>query len=388
MKKILNICVNGLYTDGYTYHENLLPKYHKKLGYDVYILASEYEFDEKGKTRKADKKFYIDKNGISIKRLEIIRNKRITYKFKRFKSFYSAICEIEPDIIFCHLFQFLDVRKVIRYKDEHPKVKVYFDSHADRVNSAHGFLSAQVLHKVLWKHYALKAYDIAERFYGVSPARVNFLRTMYGLPTKKTQLLVMGADDEMVVLSESEESKEETKERYGILECDFLVVTGGKIDASKKQVLNLMRAVSDHMFKDTVKLLIFGSVSDDLQEEFQYAETKNIQYIGWVDEETAYKLFAISQLAIFPSTHSVYWEQAAGQGIPLIIKYWKGFEHIDLGGNVRYLYENSEEEIRTVIADVMEKENYTEMTKVAKEKGKEKFSYANIARESIREDLI
>jgi hypothetical protein len=383
MKKILNICVNGLYTDGYTYHENLLPKYHKKLGYDVYILASEYEFNKKGDVQKSVKKKYMDKNGIKIRRLEIIGGQKITCRFKKFKNFYAAISDIAPDIIFCHLFQFLDVREVIRYKKENPAVKVYFDSHADKINSAHGLFSALILHKIIWRYYAIKACKIAEWFYGVSPARVEFLRTMYNLPEKKTRLLVMGTDDETAVLSQSAETKKATKYKYRISEQDFLIVTGGKLDASKKQVLNLIRVVSDHMLKDMVKLIVFGSISDDLMEEIRDTKSDKVQYIGWIDEKTAYELFAITQLAVFPSTHSVYWEQVAGMGVPMIVKYWKGFEHIDLGGNIRYLYESSEAEIRKVIMDAMENTNYAEMVKAAREKGMVKFSYMHIAKESI-----
>lgn len=383
MRKILNICVNGIYTDGFTYHENLLPKYHKRLGYDVYILASEYEFDKEGGVRKADKDLYIDKNGIKIRRLKIIGDKKITYRFKRFRDFYSAINDIAPDIIFCHLFQFLDVREVIRYKRKNQTVKLYFDSHADKVNSAHGILSRVFLHKLIWRHYAIRAYKIAEKFYGVSPARVEFLHTMYGLPEEKTKLLVMGADDEMITLSETEENRKATRSKYHISEQDFLIVTGGKIDITKKQVLNLMRVVSNHMLEDKVKLIVFGSVSDELIEEVKAAVSDKVRYIGWIDEKAAYDLFAISQLAVFPSTHSVYWEQVAGQGIPMIVKYWSGFEHLDLGGNIKYLHESSEEEIQKTIKNAMEKETYMEMVKTAREKGRIKFSYMRIARESI-----
>ena len=47
--KVLHICLSCLYIDRYSYQENLLPKYHKTLGYDVEILASLDIYDETGK---------------------------------------------------------------------------------------------------------------------------------------------------------------------------------------------------------------------------------------------------------------------------------------------------------------------------------------------------
>ena len=381
---ILNICVNGVYTDGYTYHENLLPKYHKRIGHDVYVMASEYEFDKKGNIRKADKREYIDENGINVKRLRIIGDRPITDRFKRFEGFSLVISELKPDIIFCHLFQFLDVKKVIAYKKKRPNIRLYFDSHADKINSAHGILSTYILHGMVWKYFAKKAYQAANAFYGVSPARVDFLRSMYGLPADKTKLLVMGADDDMVRWSENFEIQIQTRMAYEIDEDDFLIVTGGRLDKSKVHVLNLMRVIQKNFPK--IKLIVFGPVSDDMLNDVKKLAVDNIKYVGWIDEKEAYRLFSICKIAVFPCTHSVYWEQVAGQGKPMIIRYWSGFEHLNLGGNVRYLLNSSEEEIRMSIAEILKENHYVEMKKVAIQKGQKVFSYYAIAKESIEEN--
>ena len=379
-QKVLNICVNGIYTDGYTYHENLLPKYHKKNGNQVFILASEYEYDINKQISKSNNTEYVDSNGITVKRLKIKGDRPITYKFKRFEDFYNAIEKIKPDIIFCHLFQFIDVGEVVKYKKKNPNVKVYFDSHADTINSAHGFLSRNILHKIIWRYYAKKAYNVAEKFYGVSPARVQFLREIYGLPIEKTSLLVMGADDEMVKFANSEEIKKSTREQYGILPDDFLIITGGKIDGTKWQVINLMKAAH----KLPVKLIVFGSVSEELQTEVNKQTSDSVIFAGWKTEIEAYRLFAVANLAVFPATHSVYWEQVTGQGIPMIVRHWRGFEHLDLNGNLLYLEEGTEKEIENAIKRVLDKDTYNYMAKIAQEKGIEKFSYKALALESIK----
>ena len=42
--KIMHLMLSSFYIDNYSYQENLLPKYHKKLGYEVEIVASLFTF--------------------------------------------------------------------------------------------------------------------------------------------------------------------------------------------------------------------------------------------------------------------------------------------------------------------------------------------------------
>lgn len=44
-----------------------------------------------------------------------------------------------------------------------------------------------------------------KKFYGVLPARVDFLIDVYNLPKEKCELLVMGADDDLVKKNEKPE---------------------------------------------------------------------------------------------------------------------------------------------------------------------------------------
>ena len=51
--KIVHVCLAGIgVTDGWTYQENLLTKYHKKLGHDVTIITSQWVRNELGGLKK------------------------------------------------------------------------------------------------------------------------------------------------------------------------------------------------------------------------------------------------------------------------------------------------------------------------------------------------
>lgn len=381
--KIINIALNGVYSDGFSYHENLLPKFHKILGHEVHVLASEYSFDNQGNSVKiTDERNYVDENGVYIHRLPIRHNRSINYKFKKFEGLYEIIEEIDPDIIFCHLFQFLDVLKIVKYKMKHRNVVLFLDSHADFSNSASNKLSLIFLHGVIWKYCAHKALPYTEVFYGVLPARVDFLINVYKLPKEKVELLVMGADDQIISSINNSYTYSITRKKYGINDNDFLIITGGKIDFWKKQTLLLMDAINE-INDDSVKLLVFGSIVNELQNEVIKRCTEKVKYIGWLDNKETYPLFACSNVAVFPGRHSVFWEQVVGQGIPIVVKHWEGTTHIDLNGNCAFLYEDSKSEILEVINSLItNKEKYNEMKKVAIKKA-HNFSYKYLANKSI-----
>lgn len=378
--KVLNICVNGAYTDGFSYHENLLPKYHLRNGNAVTVLASEYEYSNDGSLKKSENLDYVDDNGIVVKRLPIKGNKDLHKKFKRFENFYSEIEKVNPDIIFCHLFQFLDLMNVIKYVKRHPQIKLYIDSHADFNNSASNFLSKKILHGIVWKHLAHKALPYAEKFYGVTPARVDFLLDMYNLPKNKVELLPLCADDELVEEALKPKMRKGLRDSMGISDWQTLIVSGGKIDRNKPQTLRLMKAIN-RITDKSIRLAVFGSVDKKLKEEFDSELSERVTYIGWKNVEEIYGLFAAADLIAFPGLHSVLWEQAVGMGKPCIFKRIPGFEHINLDGNCIFFNEDSTEEYVKIISEAVN--HISEMKEVAETRGIPAFSYSKIAKKSI-----
>lgn len=379
---ILDICVNAPFNIGFSYQENLLPKYHKLNGNNVTVLAPEYEYSDDGKVCKSTVSSCIDSDGVTVKRIAIRGGKSITARLKRFVNLYGEIEEANPDIIFCHLFQFLDLDQIVKYVKRHKNVKLYIDSHADYNNSASSFLSKKILHGIIWKRLAHKALPYAEKFYGVTPARVDFLLDMYGLPKEKVELLPLCADDELVEKTSKPEVRERLRDSLGISDNQTLIVSGGKIDHNKPQTLLLMQAINK-VADSTVRLAVFGSVNESLKEQFDAELSDRVIYIGWKNIEEIYELFAAADIVAFPGLHSVLWEQAVGMGKPCVFKKIPGFNHVDLGGNCMFFESDAVDEYMNVILKAME--NADKMAEVAKERGMKAFSYKNIAKKSIGE---
>lgn len=383
--KVVHLCLASFYPDNYSYQENLLPKYHKKLGYDVEVIASTQSFDEHGKVCYLNNiGTYQNEYDIKVTRLPYKSNNKIWKKLRRYIGTFDAIKNANPDILFIHGGQFLDIDQVVKYLKSHPEVVVYVDNHADFSNSATNWVSKNILHKIVWKHAEHKIEPYTKKFYGVLPIRVDFLKNIYRLPAEKCELLVMGADDELVEKAKKSGARERIRSQYGIKDDDFLIMTGGKIDPWKTQTLLLMQAVKN-IARDNVRLIVFGSVTQELSEQVKaLADGVKIQYIGWITSKDTYEYFEAADLVVFPGRHSVMWEQVTGQGKPIVVKDWPGTHHVDLGGNVLFLSKDSVDEIQEKIEFLISNpDKVTEMSIIAERKGMQFFSYADISKRAI-----
>lgn len=382
--KILHICLTGPYTDNFNYQENMLSKFQVKNGHDVYLIASQWEWGKDGKIQKhigSDE--YKNTDNVSVIRLHIAGDKDVLYRYKKYWGLYESIQIIKPDIIFIHNLQFFDIRIIAKYAKQN-KVTIYADNHADFSNSACSKV-AVCFYKIVWRYMAHMIEPYTTKFYGVLPARVDFLVNIYGLPKSKCELLVMGADDQEVARACTTENRNRVRNKLGIDKSDFVLTTGGKIDKWKSQTLLLMSAVRKINIA-RLKLLIFGPVAEEIKDDFYKLFDPNIMiYVSWANTQESYDYFAVSDLVVFPGRHSVYWEQVAGMGIPMLCKYWEGTGHVDLGGNVRFIREDSTEEIKQMLEKIINNpEDYKNMKRIAQEKGIETFSYKKIAERSLR----
>ena len=381
---ICHLCLNGPYNENWNYQENILPKYHAKQGHTVYQIVTPYMWKGTEQVISPDKE-YINDYGVHIIRMDAHKGIIGGTRFNRYPKVKKELEKISPDILFIHDVQCLDMTVVAEYLRDNPTCIAYADNHSDFSNSARNWLSRNILHKIIWKRMAQTVNPYVKRFYGVLPARVDFLVDVYGLPKEKVELLVMGADDDLVAAAKENKKIKCIRQKYGIDENDFLIMTGGKIDSFKTQTLLLMKAVAA-IDDDKVKLIVFGSVAPELNKSVEeLSDGKKVQYIGWIQANDSYDYFEASDLVVFPGRHSVFWEQVAGQGIPMVVKDWQGTHHVDLGGNVLFLHEDKMEEIRDIIIRLKDKtDEYSRMKKIANERGMITFSYEDIAKRSIR----
>lgn len=383
--KIVHICLVMGYTEGLNYQENNIIRYQARDGHEVSLITTDHCFTEGEWGLCRTESDYINPDGVHIIRLPFAF--KIPYNINRqigiFRGLSKKLEELSPDVIFVHNLQFQDLRRVAAYKRGHLEISIYADNHSDLINSARNWISKNILYRFWWKPCAKSIESCTEKFFGVTPARVDFLQNIYGISGEKTDLLFMGADDENVEWAQRPENSKKIRERFGIAKEDFLIVTGGKIDAFKTQTLLLMEAVQG-IENQCLKLLVFGSVAEELKGRlFSLCDGKKVQFIGWADGRQSYEYFASADLVVFPGGHSVYWEQVVAQGIPMICKYWEGTTHVDIGGNVEFLMEDSAKLIKEKLLELLEEpEKYKKMKESAISDNRYQFSYKMIARKA------
>ena len=389
--RILHCCLAAVYVDGFGYQENILPRIHKFQGHDVMILAST-EILKPGVghvyTQPAE---YDNEDSIPVKRIPYISGLpiKVAAKLRIYKNVLPSIMEFKPDVIFMHDAQTAAVTDVVKYLKKHPNCRLYIDSHTDFVNSAKSWLSKNILHGILYKHYVRKTIPFARRYYGTLPARVAFYRDFYGTPAEKTEYLPLGVDDVSTPMTDRDNIRRKIREELGISQIDFVIVSGGKLEKRRNTIM-LMQAfnlLSKNI--NNVKLLLFGSISPNIKGQFEQLKANNssIIHIGWVPAKETYKYFFTSDLACFPGTHSTLWEESVGYGLPAIFKRWDGITQIDLSGNCVLLDEpiTADSLSNVLLSVVSDKEEFTNMEVMARTKGMEKFSYSRIAKYSIEQ---
>ena len=169
-----------------------------------------------------------------------------------------------------------------------------------------------------------------------------------------------------------------------------MILTGGKLNPQKRTelIIDAIKLIGDKK----IKLIIFGTPDKNNLEYYDYlrnmANEDSISFTGWLSSEKIYELMTISDLAVFPASQSVVWQQSIGMGLPVICG--------DAGGqNMSYLNVNDNlikvdaenlkpEYFAKLISDLMENPAELEkMKKGAEKTAKEFLNYEIIAEKTL-----
>lgn len=378
--KIVHIAPNSPYNDYWGYQDNLLPKYQRKLGHDVTVIITN-KMHENGKIVEIPPTSYELDDGVKIVRLRYKQyiHPTVTGVFSNLDVF-NLLNKIQPDFIFYHGLVSYTIIGVIKYMKKNPKCRMVEDNHMDyNIGNKTNTLKEKVIRSWL-RFLNRKSIKYVTKVYGVTPWRKQYAEDYFKIPTYKTDLLIMGADDEKMHIEKKMDLRKEVRDEYKINPDDFLIVTGGKIDKNKK-IDVLMQACKE---LSNVKLLIFGKVESDVHNKFdELKKSKNIIYIGWIKSDEVYKYFYAADLVFFPGQHSVLWEQACASKVPCVFEKWEGMEHVNNGGNSDFIYPVNVEKAKEKINELMYTDKYYRMKQIAMTEKTDIYLYSKIAEKSL-----
>lgn len=378
--KIVHVAPSCVYTEGWGYQDNLLPKYQAKLGHEVYLIVPTEAFCGT-EIQQTEEERYISPDGFFVirkspKRLPIYK----VGEALRYIEVYDELLRIEPDMIFYHGMVSYTIVQAVKYKKRHPACIIVQDNHLD-YNI--GFRTDTLRKKLLSAIYtALYRYTdrYIDKVYGVTPWRKQYAEEVFGVPKSKTDVLIMGADDEKINFRDRLKTRAALRCTYGFGDTDFVIVSGGKID-EKKKILPLMDAVNS--IGENVYLLIFGSPTEEIKTAYRERLSEYVRDIGWINADTCYEYFFMADLAFFPGQHSVLWEQACASKVPCVFRLWDGMEHVNNGGNADFIRDASVEAITEKIRELRFTDKYARMKSVAESDRTDIYLYSNIAKKSL-----
>ena len=382
--KILHCCLANFFIDGYSYQENIIPKFNRVDGHTVKILASTETYLERTTLGYTTPGTYLTPEGIEVTRLPYLQTLpfSLVKKLRIYEGVRKQLEDFSPDLIFVHGPQFVDARKITAYAKSNPGVRVVVDNHSDFINSGRSLLSKHVLHKIIYRWCAQKLDEVADTFYGVLPNRVAFLRDVYKVSADKLRFLPLGADLSKIDLDQREAIRQQVRADLKISADKVVLISGGRLDARKK--MNELVCATKQLARKNVHLILFGEPVAEMEDQYEeWQSISNVTLPGWLNAEEVYRYLVAADIIVSPATHSVLWEQSTGVGLPGIFKRIPEMEHIDLGGNCLYLETGDCAEIVSLVENIMQSGKLEAMKEVALAKGIAHFSYEKIARSAI-----
>lgn len=379
MKNIVHVMLCSQFKCGFGYQENLMTSKQLEQGNKVSVITFRNSNDEAS---------YIDEHGVTIYLLKRTKLSYVPFVEKcvcRTRGLYALLRQLMPDVIFIHQTYAVDYLQIVRFKRNYPSTHIFADNHDDYYNAPVVLFKDIIFRKVIGRFISRRLASVCDKVWGVSPWRVKYLIDVFGVPSKKVDLLVMGGDEKLVRWDERSSTRELIRKKYQIPQNAFLLVAGGKIDMAKN--VHLVFEAINILSNPNLYMIVFGSEQEEVSHYCEPFRNANIKELGWINPDDVYPLFIAADLGVFPGTHSVLWEQACASGLPCIFKDWHGgFDHVDCGGNCVLLDDISADSLAKTISELMrDTDKYHQMCERAGIDARQKFSYAVIAKKAIQE---
>lgn len=321
------IHVMNWYVPNFGYQENYLPSIQKKLGNNVEIITSDrYPFFKgylnhigriKG-NRIVGKGTFTD-NNIVIHRLPCLFELRknsdlILIGFKK------KLIECKPDIVHAHgVFSLLTLETI--YFCKKLGFKIVIDDHS-HINNFHKntFLKNSYISFVR-KYYNFFNNSIS-LFLPVTYSSKNILKTTLNISDNKIKILHLGAD--INTFQKIEKFKLNGRNKLGIKEDDFVIISSGKFDDSKDIHLLLQSFINISKKYHNIKLLLLGNGPNNymvkLKNIVKNAKIeKKVIFHDFVSNSDLPIFYNSADMGVWPGDHSITAIEAVATGLPIIV---------------------------------------------------------------------
>lgn len=278
--KIVHLELAGFFTENTGYQTNMLVECNLRDGHETTVISTNYHWEESVIVQIPAEEQRLT-NGLLLIRLPYANPNPIfeRQKLRRVIGLYRTLERLAPDVILCHCTQFWSILDVIRYKQTHPQVKFYADTHTAAYNSGTNWLSLHILHRLYYRWLVQKALPHLEKYLYIGESEREFAVENYGVPDTMMEFYPLGG----TIFSDREyaEKRQLRRAELGLEPGDLLFIHSGKMDALKRtqELLRAFSAVPNPRFY----MVVMGAIAKEQKESIEalLAADSRIMWLGW-----------------------------------------------------------------------------------------------------------
>lgn len=317
--KIIHFCLSSFYIDNQLYQENELVRQHVEAGHEVLVIASTEVFDDKGNVSYCQSCEYTGADGAKVIRLpySFWLPHFIASRLRIYPGVYKLLEGFSPDVIMFHGASAWELNTVANYVGCNPHVIFNIDSHADAVNSAHGPLSLEVLHKRFYAPILRNAMRFSGPLLCVSKTVMQFAENIYCVPRERIEFFPLGG---RIIEEQVRRSlRLSFRKKMNISDNEVLIVQSGKQNKLKKLTSSL-RAFAQ-VDNPNLKFMIVGILQDDIRSECErlIAEDLRVEFIGWQDASALTEILCAADVYLQPGTQSATMQHSLCCGCAVVL---------------------------------------------------------------------
>ena len=314
------IMISDFYGAGQQYQENLIAKYYTLLGHDVHVIASTFihVFDYLNDRYDKAVPAFMEHDGYAT-----VHRQPYAWKYKNlirvFDNIAPILNEVKPALIYFHNVS-LNIHQAIPYLRANPQARMIMDIHIDYSNVGQTWKSVHILHGFIRKNYLKRYLRYFSVIFPVVPNGIKFMQDVYQVPLEKMQLLPLGYDEEAAEEIRASVDRRDIRAELGLQDADFLIITGGKFTKEKRTEI-LLEAVNKLDRKD-IHVAVFGaptSEDDDYAKKLHAIANERVHFLGWLNGEQILTYLYAADMAVYPASQSVLWQQSIGMHLPLMV---------------------------------------------------------------------
>lgn len=184
--------------------------------------------------------------------------------------------------------------------------------------------------KMMESFYAEKRLmETVDRVVAIAQHSYNDILNLYQIPEKNVSLIPHGLADKYQPMTDIERA--ELRRKYGFSPNDTILMFAGRIDIVKGSHFLCEAFIPLSEKYPNLRLIIAGDGNLEYLLTLQKPVWSKITCTGYVDKETLYELYAISDIGVLPSLHEEFGLVALEMmmmGLPLIVGQTTGLSEL------------------------------------------------------------